>query len=194
MLWQRLGLSSATSAITSLPWFQTTRPSWMWRSRAMIHGSRQSVDHRHRHARYTSSIVSLIMTAVCNRTGHYIFALWFLLLLSFYLFSSPILSRHRLDVVPYFYTWCGPSANLECRSETCCMQVAGNAGPKKSPKSRHLGTITQLYVAISSQLRHVSTIGKKLVKQQYLLHMSSQYGKHWPTNGWDRFGCLGHPS
>ena len=31
----------------------------------------------------------------------------------------------------------------------------------------------QLCRAISSQLRHVSTIGKKLVKQQYLLHMSS---------------------
>jgi len=31
------------------------------------------------------------------RAGHYIFALWFLLS-SFYLFSSPILSRRRLDV------------------------------------------------------------------------------------------------
>jgi len=29
---------------------------------------------------------------------------------------------------------------------------------KKSPKIRHLGTITQLHRAISSQLRHVSTI------------------------------------
>jgi len=36
---------------------------------------------------------------------------------------------------------------------------------------------------VDSQLRHVSTIGKKLVKQQYLLHMSSQYGGLWPTNG-----------
>jgi len=35
---------------------------------------------------------------------------------------------------------------------------------------------------------------KKLVKQQYLLHMSSQYGKLWPTNGWDRFSSLRHPS
>ena len=43
---------------------------------------------------------------------------------------------------------------------------------KKSPKSRYLRTIVQLCRAISSQLRHVSTIGKKLVKQQYLLHMS----------------------
>jgi len=58
---------------------------------------------------------------------------------------------------------CGPSANLECRSEMCCMQLAGNAGPKKSPKIRHLGTIAQLCRAISSQLRHVLTIGKNLL-------------------------------
>jgi len=38
---------------------------------------------------------------------------------------------------------------------------------QKSPKSRHLGTIPQLCRAISSQLRHVSTIGKQFVKQQY---------------------------
>jgi len=45
----------------------------------------------------------------------------------------------------------------------------------------------------SAQLRHVSTIGKKLIKQQYRLHMSSQYGELWPTNGWDRFTSLGYP-
>jgi len=75
----------------------------------------------------------------------------------------------------------------------CCMRLAGNAGPKKLPKIRYLGSITQLYRAISSQLRHVSTIGKKLLKQQYLLHMSSQYGKLRPTNSWDQFTSLGHP-
>jgi len=42
-------------------------------------------------------------------------------------------------------------------------------------KNRHLRTIVQLCRAISSQLRHVSTIGKKLVKQQYLLQISPQY-------------------
>jgi len=65
---------------------------------------------------------------------------------------------------------------------------------QKSPKIRHLHTIAQLCRAVSSQLRHVSTIGKKLVKQQYLLHMSPQYGKLWPTKGRDRFGSFGHPS
>ena len=47
---------------------------------------------------------------------------------------------------------------------------------------------------MSSQLRHVLTIGKKFVNQQYLLHMSSQCGELWPTNGWDTFGSLGIPA
>jgi len=42
---------------------------------------------------------------------------------------------------------------------------------KKSPKIRHLRFIAQLCRAMSLQLRHVSTIGK-IVKQQYLFHMS----------------------
>ena len=54
----------------------------------------------------------------------------------------------------------------------CCTRLAANTGRKKVAKNRHLGTIAQLCPDISSQLRHVSTIGKKLVKQQHLLHMS----------------------
>jgi len=40
------------------------------------------------------------MAALWNEAGHYIFALWFLLLSSFFflLFSSPNLSRRRFDV------------------------------------------------------------------------------------------------
>jgi len=83
--------------------------------------------------------------------------------------------------------------NLECRSEMYCTWLAGNAGPNKSPKIRHLGTTAQICRTISSQLRHISTIGKKHVKQQYLLHMSSQYGELRPTNGWDLLANLGHP-
>jgi len=48
-------------------------------------------------------------------------------------------------------------------------------------KIPHLRTIAQLCRTISSQLRHVSTIRKKLVKQQYLPHMSLQYAELWPT-------------
>ena len=65
-------------------------------------------------------------------------------------------------------------------SERRCTRLAANVGPKKVAKNRHLGTIAQLCRAISSQLWHVSTIAKKLVKQQYLLYMSPQYGELGP--------------
>ena len=104
------------------------------------------------------------MVALWNRADHYIFILWFLLSFFVLLFSSPNLSGRRLDV-------CHTSThgvalvrtNLECRSETCCARLAENAGRKKSPKSRRLRTTVQLCRAISSQLRHVSTIGKKTI-------------------------------
>jgi len=54
----------------------------------------------------------------------------------------------------------------------CCTRLAANAGPKKVAKNRHLGTIPQLCRATSLQVRHVSTIGKKIVKQQYLSYIS----------------------
>jgi len=75
----------------------------------------------------------------------------------------------------------------------CCMWLAENTGCKNDAKNHHLGTIPQLCRAISLQLRHISTIGKKLVKQQYLLHMSLQYAELRLTSGWDRFISLGIP-
>jgi len=65
----------------------------------------------------------------------------------------------------------------------CGTRLAENTGRKKVAKNRHLGTIAQLCRAISSQLRHVSTIGKKLIKQQYLPYMAVQYGELRPTSG-----------
>jgi len=54
----------------------------------------------------------------------------------------------------------------------CCTRLAENTDRKKVAKNRRLRTIAQLCRAISSQLRHVSTTGKKLVKQQYVLQLS----------------------
>ena len=45
----------------------------------------------------------------------------------------------------------------------CCMWLVGDAELKTSPKTSHLGTIAQLCQAISSPLRHVSTIRKNLL-------------------------------
>jgi len=45
----------------------------------------------------------------------------------------------------------------------CCTWLAENTGRKKWAKSRHLGTIAQLCRAVSSQLKPISTIGKKVL-------------------------------
>ena len=133
------------------------------------------------------------MVAVCNRADRYIFALWFLL--SFF-FSSPNLSHRRLDVCHiYFHTWDGLSANLRCRSETCCTRLAQNTtlqDAKKSPKSPSGHHRTTLSGYIFATKTHIDN-RKKIVKQQYVLHMSSQYGERRPTSGCDRFGSLRHP-
>ena len=84
------------------------------------------------------------------------------------------------------------SVNLECRSEMCCTRLAENAGPKKSPKIGHLGTIAQLCRAISSTKARINN-WKKLVKQQYLLHMSPQYGELGPLTVQTKLAGLGHP-
>jgi len=69
-----------------------------------------------------------------------------------------LINYHRRLVMaalclPYFHTWCGRSANLECMSEMSCTRLAGNTGRKKSPFWHHRTTL--------SQLRHVSTIEKQ---------------------------------
>ena len=56
------------------------------------------------------------------------------------------------------HIWYGLNANLECRSEMCYMRLAGNTGCKSNTKNRHLGTIAQLYWAISLQLRHINIL------------------------------------
>ena len=100
-----------------------------------------------------------------------LFFLLLLILLSF--FPSPSLSRRRLDVS---HTSTHGMALVRISDAGLKPAARGSLktqDAKKVAKNRHLGTIAQLYRAISSQLRHVSTIGKKLlVKQRYLLYIS----------------------
>jgi len=131
----------------------------------------------------------LIMVALWNRAGHYIFALWFLSSSSFF-FSSPNLSGRRLDVCHtstrgVALVWI-QNAGLKCAARSSLEMY--------DPKNRNVGTIAHLCQAVSSQLRHASTIRKKLVKQQYHPHMSLQYGKLQPTSSWDCLVSLEQPS
>jgi len=92
--------------------------------------------------------------------------MWFLSSIFFLLLSCFFLAwsqRPQIGCLPYFGTCCGLSANLECMSEMCCTRLAGNTGRKNDAKNRHLRTMPQHCRAISSQLRHISTIGKSVL-------------------------------
>ena len=60
---------------------------------------------------------------------------------------------------------------------------------QKSPSGHHRTTLADYIFATKARIDN----RKKLVKQQYLLHVSWQYGELRPTNGWDRLTSLGHP-
>jgi len=115
------------------------------------------------------------MAALHNRAGHYIFALWFLSIYLSSFFFPRLLLAAQVGCLPYFDTWCGPRANLECRSERCCTRLAANAGPKKSrqksPSGHHPTTLSGYIFATKARIDNRK---KKLVKQQYLLYMSPQ--------------------
>jgi len=72
--------------------------------------------------------------------------LYFAAVVSFFFLSY--FQRSQSRCLPYFHTWCGLRANLECRSEICCLRLAENTGRKNYAKNRHLLTIAQLCRAI----------------------------------------------
>ena len=85
--------------------------------------------------------------------------------LSFFLaYSQP----SHIGCLPYFHAWCGLSANLGCRSETCCTRLAESIGRKtivkNSPSGHHRTTLSDY---IFTTKTHIDN-RKKLVKQRYL--------------------------
>jgi len=61
----------------------------------------------------------------------------------------------------------------------CCTQLAANTGRKNVAKNCHMGTIAQICRAISSQIRHISTIGKNLFSSNIsstCLHNMANFG------------------
>jgi len=72
-------------------------------------------------------------------------------------FSPHLFSAVADWMCTILHTWHGLSADLECRSEMCCMRLAENAGHKNLP-SAHNHTTLSGYI-----FRHVLTIGKNLL-------------------------------
>jgi len=115
---------------------------------------------------FTTNSMIIYYGCPMDRAGHYIFALWFLSF--FYLFFRRLISAaaDRMSTILPHMVWplCEFRMQVWNVLHTVCWKY-------RTQKNRHFGTIAQLCRAISSELRHVSTIGKKLVKHQYLQHI-----------------------
>ena len=120
--------------------------------------------------------------------------LYFCSVVSSFFLTSFFLFLCLISLVPEWMDIILLSANLECRSERFCTWLAGNTGrkndAKKLPSGHHRTTLSGWIFATKARIEN----SKKVVKQQYLLHMSPQYGELTPTSGWDWFGCLRHLS
>ena len=134
-------------------------------------------------------IPSYFHPVVCSsygRPAQQMRALYFCPAVSFYLsifFSSPNLSRRRLDVCRTLTHGVAlvriQNAGLKCGARVSLQMQ----DPKKLPKiaiwaSSH--NFVRLYLRNYGTYRQSE---KKLVKQQYLLYMSPQYGELRPTSG-----------
>jgi len=74
------------------------------------------------------------------------------------------------------------AARWKCRTQ----KIAKNL-----PSGHHRTTLSGY---IFGNKARIDNRKNELVKQQYLLHMSPQYGELRPTSGWDLLASLGHPS
>jgi len=137
------------------------KDSWHRRSVTVLHANLAWLwPGRHRHCDWPVAWLSSLSEIMCEcwwRTLWHECSLWspyviaqtiIFLPCDFYLLSFfPRLISAAIDwisTILVFYTWRGPSANLECRSQTCCTRLAGNTGRKNDAKNRHLRTTAQL--------------------------------------------------
>jgi len=102
------------------------------------------------------------MTALCSRCGHYIFALWFLLL-SFYLFPRLIsaIADWMPTILPHL-VW-----PLRCRSETARCNYRGQKVFKKSLYGHHRTTLSGYILATKARIdnrKKIATCFHNMVK------------------------------
>jgi len=70
----------------------------------------------------------------------------------FFLFFLALSQQSDIGCLPYFHTWCGFSANLACRSETCWAWLVENTGRKKSPSAHHHTTLSGYIFATEAHI------------------------------------------
>jgi len=140
-----------------------------------------------------TSLQCVFLAAMWNRAGHYIFALWL------YLSSSSFLPRLISAIADWMYAILAHMVwHLGCEFRMHVWNVLHAArwkyrmqkNAKNSPSGHHHTTLSGYILATKA---HIDS-RKEPFKQQYLPHMSLQYGELRPTSSWDQFTRFGHPS
>jgi len=122
---------------------------------------------------------------------HYIFVLWFLLSSSFFPRLISAIADWISTIFPHMvWPWCKFRMQVWNVLHAACLKYKTRKIAKISPSWHHRTTLSSYIFATKAYIEN----RKKNVKQQYLFHMLLQYGARWPTNGWERFGSLEHPS
>jgi len=111
---------------------------------------------------------------------------------SYLLYFLAYSHRSQIGRLPYFHTWCGlmriQNAGLKCAARGS-LKIQDVKIRQNSPYGHHR-TIFSGYIFATKA--YIDSRKKNSAKQQYLLHMSSQYGELWSTDGWDQLASLGH--
>ena len=134
----------------------------------------------------------LVIVALWNRADHYIFILSFVLL-SLYLFFPRLISAFAdwMSAVLPHMVW--PQCEFKMQVWNLLHVARWKHRMQKSrqklPSGHHCTNLSGYIFATKARFDN----RKKLVKQQYVLHMSPQYGELRPTSDWDRSGSLKHP-
>jgi len=123
----------------------------------------------------------IIMAALCSRCRHYIFLYVCPVVCSSTFFLSwSNLSHHRLDVC-HTSTRGVALVQIYNAGLKCAARDSLKIQDAKNRQKFAIWAPSYTFRAISLQLRHISTIGKKLDKHRYLFHMSLQYGELRPA-------------
>ena len=118
----------------------------------------------------------------CRRA--YILSLWFFFLSSFF-------QRLISEVTERISAKLGHIFTYDCKLKNLVRSPPG-VYPGLGAKFRFFGTDFELWPKISLQRNVISTIGKKLVNPQGLLHMPPKFGKLWSTTA-DRLASFCQP-
>ena len=131
------------------------------------------------------------MFALWNRADHYIFILSFVILSSSFFFPRLIsaAANWMSAILPHMvWPYCEFKMQIWNLMHAARWKYMTQKSRQKS-HGYHRTTLSGYIFAIKSHIDNQ----KKIVKQQYVLHMSSQYGELRSTSDWDRSGSLRHP-